>query len=395
MKNKIAAIALMLALSITFTSGISFAKKVRRIPSSGTQHFMADLNPMLNSILGSQKIGGTQQTQVQQKATQQTQMQQPGTQQPSAQYTMQTQQKAEAPVSCQFDLPKKISYSGQFVSISKKAIMAKKELFKTKVYIQNTGNTPWFAADSGCKVPSTNLGTDKNRDRQSPFFLDQSLLKSNWLGKNRIKMTSKRVDPQGVAEFTYWSQSPDTDGVYREFYTPVTEGVTWIDSATYYTDTTVGSATIDPAKINLISYIRQSTDLSKVDLSGDKSIDVSLSRQRMLLKIGDYTIREFPVSTGGRKHPTPVGTTKILNKAPVRVAGSSPHYIMPQWMMYRKGGFGIHALPSLGNDHGIFWREALSHIGIPVSHGCIRLLPDDAVFAYGFAEVGTTVVVHW
>jgi len=67
---------------------------------------------------------------------------------------------------------------------------------------------------------------------------------------------------------------------------------------------------------------------------------------------------------------------------------------MPKWMMFRKGGYGIHALPSLANDRGVFWREALSHIGSPRSHGCIRLLPKDAEFAYNFADVGTTVTVH-
>ena len=87
---------------------------------------------------------------------------------------------------------------------------------------------------------------------------------------------------------------------------------------------------------------------------------------------------------------------------------------MPKWMAFRPG-YGIHALPSLGSaslrskirsyrdgevptslfTDDVFWKEALSHIGIPVSHGCIRLLPDDAEFAFNFTPVGTRVVVHW
>jgi lipoprotein-anchoring transpeptidase ErfK/SrfK len=138
-----------------------------------------------------------------------------------------------------------------------------------------------------------------------------------------------------------------------------------------------------------------SMNLTDPKFNGEKKIIVSLSSQKMQLKLGQITVKTFPVSTGTNTHPTPVGTTKISLKQNVRVAGSSPHYIMPLFMQFRKGGYGIHALPSLGNDHGVYWREALNHIGTRRSHGCIRLLPADAEFAYSFADVGTEVQVVW
>lgn len=63
--------------------------------------------------------------------------------------------------------------------------------------------------------------------------------------------------------------------------------------------------------------------------------------------------------------------------------------------MFRPSGYGLHALPSLGNDGGIFWTEALTHIGIPVSHGCVRILPEDAIWLYDFTEIGDTVTVQY
>ena len=79
----------------------------------------------------------------------------------------------------------------------------------------------------------------------------------------------------------------------------------------------------------------------------------------------------------------------------MRIGAKPPHYVMPKFMMFRQGGYGIHALPSLSRKGGdVFWTEARSHIGRPVSHGCIRVLPEDANFVYDFAEVGTPVDVQ-
>ena len=294
---------------------------------------------------------------------------------------------------CNIPATDKTSFSGNLISIMKKSQAANSELFDTKIIIQNTGNQPWFSSDSGCSRNIVNLGTDNVRDRQSPFYYSNNN-GSNWLNTNRIKMETKRVDPGAIATFTFRSQAPSKDGYYREIYTPVVEGIQWIDTAKVTSDIQIGSTQIDQNKIELLKYIDKSGDLSSMDLTGEKSIIVSLSKQHMWLKIGDTVIKEFVVSSGKRSTPTPRGTYKILEKKEVKVGAKRPHYIMPKWMMFRAGGYGIHALPSLANDRGVFWREALSHIGSPRSHGCIRLLPADAEYAYNFGDVGTTVIVQ-
>ncbi|MFC1749345.1 L,D-transpeptidase family protein [Pseudomonadota bacterium] len=298
------------------------------------------------------------------------------------------------PVSCSYDLPDKANYRASFISVRRKFKVEPNQLFETKVYIKNTGNVPWFSAESGCDRIIARLGTDNPRDRESPFFPEELIWTSGWSGVNRIDMTTKRVNPGEVAIFSFWSAAPQTEGYYREYYTPLIESIQWMDSARFSTDVTVGEPQFDPKTRENLTFIEESAELSKLALNGEKSIHVDISSQRMQLKIGEYTIKTFPVSTGTYRTPTPYGTTYISHKQSVRVSGAWPHYIMPQWMTFRASGYGIHALPSISYDNGRYWHEALNHIGTRRSHGCIRLLPEDAKFAYKFADIGTKVVVQ-
>ncbi|GEM_PF-1573275 len=304
---------------------------------------------------------------------------------------------------CTFKMPEKPVYEAKFLSIKKKGFIAPGEAFKIQVFLENSGNTPWFSADSGClatntTLPIVNLGTALKRDRVSPFAAVSTTRNdsnSGWVALNRIKMESKRVEPHGIARFSFMAIAPGEEGLYREFYAPVVEGKTWMEGEGLFSmDVPVGQTGMDPVKDQYVPYIQASTNLSKLDLSGEKKILVDLSDQKMLLKIGETIIRTFPVSSGSQKHPTPPGNYSISLKQETRIAGGYPHYIMPLFMMFKKSGYGIHALPSLGNDHGVFWREALDHIGEPRSHGCIRLLPQDAEFAFNFTNVGTNLEVR-
>jgi lipoprotein-anchoring transpeptidase ErfK/SrfK len=298
-------------------------------------------------------------------------------------------------VDCNVEKIDKPVYSGEFVSIDTNKNPGSEELFLTIVKIKNTGNVPWFSDSSGChEKANTFLGTTKKQDRISKFFTPGSVENANWFSGNRIKMKTLRVNPGEIAEFKFVASAPLKEGIYREFFAPVTEGVAWVTGkAEFKVDFTVGNPQYDSAKLKYSEYIEESVNLLELDLSGEKKILIDLSEQKMYLKIGDNTIRTFRVSTGTAKTPTPVGTMKILSKQEVRVASSKPHYIMPKFMLFKKGGYGIHALPSLANDKGVYWREALNHIGSRRSHGCIRLLPKDADFTYEFGEVGTTVQV--
>lgn len=283
-------------------------------------------------------------------------------------------------------------YSYEYIGSKRDLQFKPGEVSEIKVYIRNTGNVPFFSESSQCSFRAvTSLGTTRELDRNSPLFYESENEYTGWKAPNRIKLDQKRVDPGEEGSFTFKIKAPNEKGIYREYFDIVIEGKMWLEND-FVMNFDVGEFLIENRE-NLL-YVDKSRLVNKAELQGEKSIEVDISEQRMYLKAGDIVIREFPVSTGTWRTPTPYGHTNILYKQDVRVAAKWPHYIMPKWMAFRAGGYGIHALPSISFDNGYYWREALNHIGQRRSHGCIRLLPQDAKFAYNFTEVGTPVWVH-
>lgn len=299
---------------------------------------------------------------------------------------------SEAKPQCNFTEPEERQFEGEYLGMTLPHDIDSETSFKVIASFRNTGNTPWFSLDSKCKGPVISLGTDKPRDRASSFFIDETQLDSGWQSPNRIKMTTQRVDPGEIAYFEFWAKSPEKNDIYVEYFTPVVEGFTWIESAKAKLVYRIGGthAELD----SKIPYALASRTLSDFDLAEEKHIYVDVSDQLMYLKIGDETLHTFPVSTGAPATPTPYGTTRIKFKQDVRVGGAWPHYVMPRFMWFRDGGYGIHALPSLRNDGGTFWREARNHIQRRVSHGCVRLLPEDSEVVYAFGDAGTKITIQ-
>ncbi|MFH1284890.1 MAG: L,D-transpeptidase [Candidatus Peregrinibacteria bacterium] len=311
--------------------------------------------------------------------------------------TIETAQAAGDRETCGFDVPENKAYDAELIAVRRKLHVETDEIFRVKVFVRNNGNMPWFSNESACPGPRMSLGSDVPRDRNSSLYADtlSGVSDTNWEAQNRIGMDQLRVDPGEIASFTFYSQAPSDPDVIKEYFTPVLTAIQWLDNAEFSFETVVGGIQEDVSALRTkLLYANESGSVLDINLNGQKSILIDLSSQQMFLKLDDRVIRQFPVSTGKASTPTPTGNTKIILKQEVRVGGESPHYIMPKFMMFRAGGYGIHALPSLGHDGGWFWTEARNHIGIPVSHGCIRLLPEDADFAFEFGEVGMPVTVQ-
>jgi LysM repeat protein len=117
---------------------------------------------------------------------------------------------------------------------------------------------------------------------------------------------------------------------------------------------------------------------------GAKWIDVDLSGQTVRAYQGNTVVRSMVVSTGIASYPTPPGTFKIYAKYP-SVTMSGPGYYLPgvPHTMFFYRGYALH---------GTYWH---SNFGTPMSHGCINLTQGDAAWLYGWASVGTPVVIHW
>lgn len=154
------------------------------------------------------------------------------------------------------------------------------------------------------------------------------------------------------------------------------------------------------------------TDLTKPDTDGDgykdgeeikggydplnsgrvkltKKIEINTGReQKLYYFLGDVRLGEFKISSGKSSLPTPKGNFKIDGKS-LR-AWSNYGLWMPYWMSLKHGYFGIHELPVWPN--GV--REGADHLGVPVSHGCVRLGVGAAEFLYNWAPIGTAVKIY-
>ncbi len=303
---------------------------------------------------------------------------------------------AVAPEDCSYEEPDVEKYEAEFVSVRRPLRVDTNDEFKVKAFIKNTGNVPWFSSKSSCEDAKMLIGTENKRDHASELYspdIDEE--DNNWESAYRVNMDQLRVNPGEIASFSFWVGSGEGDDVIKEFFSPVLEGLKWLDDAKFSFEVIIGEPDEDKSTLaKKLIYSGESGSVLDLDLDAEKKLSVDLSDQKLFVMLGDSLVREFKISSGAARTPTPTGNFSIHLKNEVRVGGKAPHYIMPRFMMFKGEGYGFHALPSLRTDGGKFWNEARSHIGIPVSHGCVRLLPEDADFLYAFTEVGTKVIIN-
>ena len=120
-----------------------------------------------------------------------------------------------------------------------------------------------------------------------------------------------------------------------------------------------------------------------------KSILVDLSEQKLYQELGGVVIATYKVSSGKASTPTPIGTYKIQTKT-LRAWSGSAKLWMPYWMGFKGWTYGIHELPEWPDGK----KEGASHLGRPVSHGCVRLGVGAAKTLYDWSPIGTLVTIQ-
>ena len=139
-------------------------------------------------------------------------------------------------------------------------------------------------------------------------------------------------------------------------------------------------------------------ELQPIATSGStKVIRIFLKSQMAYLLENGVVVKTYRISSGAPRTPTPTGNFQIYKKQPLRVSSLEVPYRMPNYMAFTENeAFGLHGLPYLGRapEESAYWHEARSHIGIPVSHGCIRFLPEEAAEIYQWVDVGTQVFIR-
>lgn len=292
---------------------------------------------------------------------------------------------------CDYTVPALPQYNVELESVTVPEVIAQGDVFLVDMTFKNTGDTRLFSWSSGCvNVPMLSVGTQKSQDRDSLFAETETAI-SGWVSGTRIQMSDPYADPGQTFHVTFQSIAPNKDELYREYFQPVVEGVAWVGEI-FAVDIPVGAVTEQMrADVNFVS----DASMGVADLAGlERNVVIDLSDQMMYARFGETTTWSMQISSGAWDTPTPVGTYEVLTKQELRIGAKYPHYRMPYFQLWDYRGYGIHALPYLANDGGTFWTEALSHIGIPVSHGCIRTLPEDAVKIFEFTDIGTPIVVQ-
>ena len=120
-----------------------------------------------------------------------------------------------------------------------------------------------------------------------------------------------------------------------------------------------------------------------------KYVEVNLATQSLYQMEGQTVVATHRVSSGKAGMSTPTGTYNILSKVD-RAYSSTYNLYMPYWMAFIGSKYGLHELPEWANGY----KEGQNHLGIPVSHGCVRLGVGDAAQVYNWVEVGTPVYIH-
>lgn len=153
---------------------------------------------------------------------------------------------------------------------------------------------------------------------------------------------------------------------------------------------TTVQADLTPAQRTVAMKISEAKKNTVAQVSEGRYIDITLATQTMVLFEDGKPVDAYIVSSGKRGMETPKGNFSIHNKAK-RVWSKAYGLWMPYWMaILPSGKVGIHELPEWPSGY----KEGAAHLGIPVSHGCVRLGVGSAERVFNFADIGTPVIVH-
>lgn len=253
------------------------------------------------------------------------------------------------------------------------------------VPVKNTSGTPW----NSDQIRLGTIYSTGDTDRPSVWKA------ADWQSDSRIGSAEvgRRIMPNQIMEFHFTMQAPSRAGQYREYFRPIL-GDQWLAG--------------DP----IVIQIQVGEELT-VQSDQEKAIKIYRRSQQVELEEHGYVVATLPISSGKSGYTTPAGQYTIMNH--VDTAYSSEYKLwMPNWMALsnvRTGfrGYGMHSLPywkvnpakyeegkiypggRLYTQGKLF--EGYSHLGKPVSHGCVRSGIRESGIIYNWAPDGTPVTI--
>ena len=224
-----------------------------------------------------------------------------------------------------------------------------------------------------------------------------SFATSVWIDQARILIDSsindkENIRSRNVVTFNIPIQAVTRKALYQEYF-----------------KLHLGPMTMSGPMIKWI--VQVGNELSYQNVMG-KQIQLWLSDQRLWAIENNVVILDTPISSGKSGYNTPKGKYKII--AHIDTAYSSKyHLFMDNWMALANEqwgflGYGLHALPhwkvKQGNrvegeikDGRLYTNgklyEDYTHLGKPMSHGCVRVGIEPAKILYSWAPNGTPVII--
>ena len=103
-------------------------------------------------------------------------------------------------------------------------------------------------------------------------------------------------------------------------------------------------------------------------------INIDKAKQKMTVFLDGVEKYDWPISTGRAGYSTPSGTYTATSMNEVWYSKEWDNAPMPHSIFFRKDGYAIHGSYEVKN------------LGRPVSHGCVRISPENAATLYALVE---------
>lgn len=239
----------------------------------------------------------------------------------------------------------------------------------------------------GRKVATADISTmiswlDSDKLKVNEILINQDSLKS-WLNDNVIARVAVKARPRLVSELDE-NQVIDQGraGITVDSSALSKQVVDIINNNPQNRKITVPTTEVQPET----QKVSPGYTLGKY--SG-KYIEINLSQQMLYTIEGSNLLGSYRISTGKWSMPTPQGEFAITGKLG-RAYSTEYNLYMPYFMGFIGSVYGIHELPEWSNGT----KEGESHLGTPVSHGCVRLGVGPAETVYNWVDIGTPVYIH-
>jgi lipoprotein-anchoring transpeptidase ErfK/SrfK len=134
------------------------------------------------------------------------------------------------------------------------------------------------------------------------------------------------------------------------------------------TDSTAAKAESEPGG----SQPQSNPELKKV--GSVILININKAKQKMTVFVDGIQKYDWPVSTGRAGYSTPSGTYTATSMNEIWYSKQWDNSPMPHSIFFMKDGHAIHGSYEVKN------------LGKPVSHGCVRILPENATTLYALVK---------